>query len=84
MIEETRTHTDKSWYTNEVIAWENIMYIYSAVWGPTFILGIFALSDALRDITALHIEHMLSNLMIPAHLYGTYQLYNVAVAGDGW
>ena len=76
-------YTDRSWYTKEVIAWENIMYVNAAVWGSMFILGIFALSDAFRNVTALHIEHMLSNLMWPAYLYGIYQMYDSAVGSDG-
>ena len=59
------------------------MYVNAAVWGPMFILGIFALSDAFRNVTALHIEHMLSNLMWPAYLYGVYQMYDTAVGSDG-
>ena len=77
-------YANKSWYTKEVIAWEKIMYVNAAVWGPTFILGIFALSDVLKNITALHIEHMLSNLMWPAYIYSIYQMYNTAVGSEGW
>ena len=64
--------TSRDHYTDEVIAWEEIMIANSAVWGPMFIFGVFSLSDLLTPVTSLYIEHMLSNMMIPAALFGAY------------
>ena len=51
----------------------------AAVWGPMFLLGILSLSNLVRRVTSLYIEHMLSNLMIPMFLYSGYLLYSVGV-----
>ena len=48
------------------------MFVNAALWGPMFIFGILSLSDLIQPITALYIEHAISNLYIPAYLYGAY------------
>ena len=78
----TRDH-----YTREVEAWEEIVYLNSAVWGPMFGFGILSLSDLFQPVTSLYIEHGISNLVIPAYLYGAYLFYEVAVyeeSGTSW
>lgn len=50
------------------------------VWGPMFLLGIFSLSDLLRPVTALYIQHGISNLHSPAYLFGAYKLFELAVS----
>lgn len=50
-----------NYYTIQVSAWEKIMYYHAAVWGPMTIFGILSLSDVLNEVTALYIEHALSN-----------------------
>ena len=78
----TRDH-----YTREVEAWEEIVYLNSAIWGPMFGFGILSLSDLITPITSLYIEHGISNLVIPAYLYGAYLFYEVAVyeeSGTSW
>ena len=46
----TREH-----FTPEVAAWEKILYAFSAVWGPMFILGILALWEFFMDVGSLNI-----------------------------
>ena len=68
----TDPYTSRAHYTREVLAWEKIMIAHSAVWAPMFLFGALALSEVLSPIGALYIEHALSNMMIPAYLYGAY------------
>ena len=60
------------------------MILNAAVWGPMFLFGILSLSDLIRPITSLYIEHAISNLSIPAYLYGAYLFYEVAVYDESW
>ena len=76
---DTRKH-----FTEEVKAWERIMLGSAAVWGPMFLLGVFALSEFQRLATSRLIEHWVSNLMIPMYLYSLYLLLSVAVHTGDW
>ena len=60
------------------------MMVNTAVWGPMFLLGLFSLSEFVESITAGFIEHVLSNLFIPAYLYGAYAFYEMAVFEETW
>ena len=52
------------------------MLAFGAVWGPFVLLGVMSLwSEDNGAISALWIEHGISNLMIPAYLYAGYELY---------
>ena len=55
------------------------MNVNTYVWGPLFILGIISLSEVFESATALYIEHGLSNLIIPAYIYGIYKTWESAV-----
>ena len=66
-------------YTFQVESWEKIMQSFIIVWGPMFLLGLFSLSDLMMVPTALYIEHMLSNLYIPAFIYGFYHMFALLV-----
>ena len=74
---------DRDNYTPEVFMWERIMLVYAGVWGPIFLLGIFSLSDFLKSVTSFFIEHWLSNLMLPAYLYGLYLFFEFATISGG-
>jgi len=74
---------DRYHYTDEIKAWELVMMTSAAVWGPMFLMGIFALSDMFRVPASRYIEHGLSNLMVPAAAYSGYLLLSVAV-DSGW
>ena len=78
---EGLTTTDH--YTREVKAWEEISILNLAVWAPTFIWGLFGLSEILMPVGAFWIEHILSNLMYIAYLRGAYLLVEVAILEDG-
>merc|ERR1711953_1199633 len=52
------------------------------VWGPLFVLGLIALSEILEPVMGLYIQHILSNLQIPAYLFATFKLYEVAMFQD--
>lgn len=71
---ETKVH-----YTPEVAAWEVIMYMTSAIWGPMLFFSFFAMSDALQYTTSIYIEHGLANGYIFAYLYGAWLLLEVAI-----
>eukprot|EP00354_Favella_ehrenbergii_P003613 CAMPEP_0170472914 /NCGR_PEP_ID=MMETSP0123-20130129/14889_1 /TAXON_ID=182087 /ORGANISM="Favella ehrenbergii, Strain Fehren 1" /LENGTH=215 /DNA_ID=CAMNT_0010741549 /DNA_START=514 /DNA_END=1161 /DNA_ORIENTATION=+ len=75
----TTKRSDRMHYTKEVKAWEKIMTANAFVWGPMFLMGLFALSDLLRQTTARYIQHMLSNWMLPATLYSYYLLLDVSI-----
>lgn len=53
-------------------------------WLPMFALGLFALSDVLPYAGYLYLQHVLSNLYIPAHIYSIYVLFDFAVNEGGW
>ena len=76
--------SNKDHYTRLVMAWEQVMFVNTALWGPMFIFGILSLSDLIQPITALYIEHVISNLYIPAYLYGAYSFYERAVYKETW
>ena len=65
-------------------AWKSIMFFNASAFGSTFILGIVSLSEIFETASSLSIEHGLSNLMIPATVYGIYQIFEVAVAFESW
>lgn len=71
-------------YTERVTTWENIMNLNIIVWGPMLSLGMLALSDVLPASASFYIQHGLSNLMIPAHIYGAYMLYELAISEGTW
>ena len=75
----TRRH-----FTVEVAAWEKILYAFSAVWGPTFVLGIFALWELFMGVEGIFILHILSNLMAPAYVYAYVNLYEICVFSDNY
>ena len=60
------------------------MFVNTALWGPMFIFGVLSLSDLIRPITSLYIEHVISNLYLPAYLYGAYSFYERAVYKETW
>ena len=49
-----------------------------------FLFGILSLSDLIQPITSLYIEHAISNLIIPAYIYGAYLFYEVAIYDESW
>ena len=55
------------------------MTVFMVVWGPVFALGLFGLSEFLMVPLGLYIEHGLTNLYIPALIYGFYQLYSIVI-----
>ena len=71
-------------YTKEVEAWDMISNINTVVWGPMFALGVLSLSDLIPAAASLYIEHMISNLLIPAYLYSSYLIYEVAIFEGDW
>ena len=71
-------------YTKEVKAWNTITSINTIVWGPMFALGVLSLSDLIPAGASLYIEHMISNLQIPAYLYSSYLMYEVAIFEGDW
>jgi len=56
----------------------------AAVFGPMFLLGLFALSDVLRLATSRLIEHWISNLMAPLCFFSLYQLLSLAISSGDW
>ena len=60
------------------------MFVNTTIWGPMFILGILSLSDYFKPATALYIQYVLSNLYIPAYLYGTFKMWESAVWEETW
>jgi len=46
---------DRYHYTDEIKAWELVMMTCAGVWGPMFLMGIFALSDVFRVPTSRYI-----------------------------
>ena len=56
---EGATNTDH--FTMNVEAWEEIMFVNTALWGPMFSFGILSLSGLLDPVTSLYIEHIISN-----------------------
>ena len=71
---ETTVH-----YTDEVSAWETIMYMSSAIYGTMLFFGMFSMSGVMKWTAALYIEHGLSNAYIFAYLYGAWLLLEVAL-----
>ena len=63
----------------ETKAWEEISFWSMITWGPTFVIGLLNLSEIVMPVGAFWIEHVLSNLMIPAYLRNTYLLLEVAI-----
>ena len=61
--------TDKSYWRLITRAWEKIHYVSLALFGPYFLIGLFNLSDILSGLGAFYIEHVISNLYIPAFVY---------------
>ena len=51
------------------------MYTFVGVWGPMFLFGLFGLSGLATSETSFYIEHMISNLMYPAHIYAVISLF---------
>lgn len=60
------------------------MFVNVVTWGPMVILGLFALSDVIPYAGYLYLRHGLSNLMIPAHIYAAYLLFEFAVNESDW
>ena len=60
--DESESAKSRDHYTRQVAAWEEIMFVNAAIWGPMFGFGILSLSDLIRPITSLYIEHAISNL----------------------
>ena len=56
--------------TKEMELWDKIQGLNILHWGPTLILGGFALSGNLQEPAALWIENMVSNLYIPVMIEG--------------
>lgn len=66
-------------YTREVSAWLEISEINFVVWAPTFLVGLFGLSEILMPVVAFWFEHVLSNLMWFAYLRAAYLMVEVAI-----
>lgn len=60
------------------------MYGNAAAWGPMFLLGLTSLSEIFEGSASFYIEHGLSNLMMPAYLWGVYALWEAYVADMTW
>lgn len=75
-------YSTKEYYTREVSAWEEISELNFLVWGTTFFLGLFGLSEVLMPVVAFWFEHVLSNLMLVAYLRGAYLMLEVAMLED--
>ena len=52
------------------------------VYGIQFLLGLISLSEFLYPVTAFYYEHILSNIIIPLHLFVIYKVVEVAVLMD--
>ena len=74
----TRDH-----WTKENYEWEIIAIAMGAVYGVQFLLGLISLSEFLYPVTAFYFEHVVSNIMIPLHLFVIYKAVEVAVIMDG-
>jgi len=75
---------DRAHYTEVVESWERIMVGNAFVWGPMFLLGMLSLSDLMRTVTSLYIEHLISNLQFPIYVYSMFLLSGVAIQTDDW
>ena len=49
-----------------------------------FLLGLFSLSEYIESFTATFIEHVFSNLFIPAYLFGAFAFLELAVFEGTW
>jgi hypothetical protein len=58
------------------------MYVFAAVWGPMTLIGLFNLSEIFKGVGSLYIEHVISNMIVPASIFGDILLYQVAVFTD--
>ena len=63
----------------ETRTWEEIAFWFISTWGLTFIIGLVNLSEVLMPVGAFWIEHVLSNLMLPAYWRSFYLLFKLAV-----
>ncbi len=60
---------DRSTWDLTIRAWEKVHYVLLGLFGPYFVIGLFNLSDVLSGLGAFYIEHVISNLYIPAYVY---------------
>ena len=60
--------------TKEMEVWDDIQGLNILLWGPTLVLGGFALSGNFQEAAAWWIENMVSNLYIPVMLKEMYKL----------
>ena len=74
----TRDH-----WTKEVQEWEIIAIAMGGLYGIQFLLSLVSLSEFLYPVTAFYFEHVVSNAMIPLHLFVIYKVVEVAVVTDG-
>ena len=63
---------DKSYQTPTIAALDILSQVHIVTWAPVVLLGWISLSNGLRGLTAIFIEHILSNAMLPAYIYSLY------------
>ena len=72
------------WKTKEMEVWDEIQGLNLLLWGPTLVLGGFALSGNLEGSAAWWIENMVSNFYIPVMLNEIYELLEHAYFEGEW